>query len=104
MGSMSTPEVSDLGEPEITVLDELHRRCVGYEDRAREAESDSRALRDQIKQRTLRINELETQHEALRHQLDRAEANARERIHALTTRLDEFKTAVQTVVMELARD
>ena len=82
MGSMSTPEVSDLGEqfetPDEALID---------------AEKTIKKLKDEQNRLRLRVSEAELQ----RNRLDDQVADA-------VRRLDAFKHAVRTVMTELARD
>ena len=81
MGSMSTPEVSDLGEqfetPDEALID---------------AEKTIRNLKEEHNQLRLRISEVEMQRDRLDNQV----------VDAIR-RLEAFKHAVRTVMTELAR-
>ena len=82
MGSMSTPEVSDLGEqfetPDEALID---------------AEKTIKKLKDEQNRLRLRLSEAELQKDRLMGQVSDA-----------VRRLDAFKHAVRTVMTELARD
>ena len=82
MGSMSTPEVSDLGEqfetPDEALID---------------AEKTIKKLKDEQNRLRLRLTEMDMQKDRLAGQVQDAEL-----------RLKKFKEAVRTVMMELACD
>lgn len=82
MGSMSTPEVSDLGEqfetPDEALID---------------AEKTVKKLKDEQNRLRLRLSEAEMQKDRLMDQVSDAEV-----------RLKKFKEAVLTIVLELADD
>ena len=82
MGSMSTPEVSDLGEqfetPDEALID---------------AEKTIKKLKDEQNRLRLRVSEAELQKDRLMGQVSDAEL-----------RLKKFKEAVITIVLELADD
>ena len=82
MGSMSTPEVSDLGEqfetPDEALID---------------AEKTIKKLKDEQNRLRLRVSEAEMQKDRLMDQVSDAEL-----------RLKKFKEAVITIVLELADD
>ena len=82
MGSMSTPEVSDLGEqfetPDEALID---------------AEKTIKKLKDEHNRLRLRVSEAELQKDRLMGQVSDAEL-----------RLKKFKEAVITIVLELADD
>lgn len=82
MGSMSTPEVSDLGEqfetPDEALID---------------AEKTIKKLKDEQNRLRLRLTEMDMQKDRLAGQVQDAEL-----------RLKKFKEAVTTIVLELAED